>query len=113
MDAGDPTPRPDQSPRQNCSRPWPPELELADHRHEPRAAAANSFPHAESLTLSSVWSMPSLDAADAALSDPQGGSFAYRRDAHPNARTLAQKLAYLHGAESCVLTAQGMSALAA
>jgi cystathionine beta-lyase/cystathionine gamma-synthase len=57
--------------------------------------------------------MPSLDAADAALSDPRGGSFAYRRDAHPNARSLAQKLAHVHGAESCVLTAQGMSGLAA
>ena len=94
-------------------RPWPPELEVTAHLVEPLATSANSQPHAESLTLSSVWSMPSLDAADAALGDPTDGSFAYRRDAHPNARSLAFKLATLHGAERCVLTAQGMSALAA
>lgn len=71
-----------------------------------------AVPHAESLTLSSVWSMPDLDAADAVMGDPDSG-FIYRRDAHPNARSLASKLEKVHGAQKCVLTAQGMSALTA
>ncbi len=56
--------------------------------------------------------MPSLEAADRALSDTDAG-FVYRRDAHPNATSLAHRLARVHGAARCVLTAQGMSALAA
>lgn len=112
-------------------RPWPAELELAVHRRQSQppashasadsqvspdshssGGAAQPEPHAENLTLSSVWSMPTLEAADAALRDPSTG-FAYRRDAHPNARTLARRLAELHAATHCVLGAQGMSALAA
>jgi cystathionine beta-lyase/cystathionine gamma-synthase len=107
MDTGDPSSRP---PR--LQRPWPPELERVAHLHQPQPGASQSEPQAESLTLSSVWSMPSLEAADAAMQDPDHG-FIYRRDAHPNARALAMKLAAAHGAHSCVLTAQGMSALAA
>lgn len=104
-------------PANGHQRPWPAELELAA-RHagpnddSPPYGIAQAVPHAESLTLSSVWSMPDLEAADAAMQDPDSG-FAYRRDAHPNARSLAHKLASLHAAEHCVLTAQGMSALAA
>lgn len=56
--------------------------------------------------------MPTLEAADAALRDPASG-FAYRRDGHPNARSLAERIARLHKATDCVLTAQGMSALSA
>lgn len=102
-------------------RPWPVELELAARLGEPldrstaetaSESSAGAVPHAESLTLSSVWSMPNLEAADAAMRDPSRG-FVYRRDAHPNARSLAHKLATVHAAEYCVLTAQGMSALAA
>lgn len=102
--------------RHVAERPWPAELELAARSGEPldcsSSDSAKAIPHAENLTLSSVWSMPDLDAADAAMQDPSSG-FVYRRDAHPNARSLAAKLARLHAAEHCVLTAQGMSALAA
>ncbi len=87
------------------NRPWDPELELTHH-----AATDQPTPHAEPLTLSSVWSMPGLAAAESGM---EGNGFVYRRDAHPNARSLADKLARLHGAAGCVLTAQGMSALAA
>ena len=85
-------------------RPWPAELELT---HPP--ANSSAAPHAEPLTLSSVWSMPSLDAAESGM---EGDGFVYRRDSHPNARSLAAKLAACHGAAGCVLTAQGMSAIA-
>lgn len=70
----------------------------------------SATPHAEPLTLSSVWSMPNLTAADSGMN---GDGYVYRRDAHPNARSLSDKLAKLHAATTCVLTAQGMSALAA
>lgn len=86
-------------------RPWDPELELTQH-----AVGNEAAPHAEPLTLSSVWTMPDLAAAESGMT---GGGYVYRRDAHPNARSLAEKLARLHQAEACVLTAQGMSALAA
>ncbi len=46
------------------------------------------------------------------MSDPSA-AFVYRRDSHPNAQSLASKLAALHQAQACVLTAQGMSAIAA
>ena len=107
MDTSDSSSRP---PR--LKRPWPPELEQAAHLRVPQTEPSQSEPHAESLTLSSVWSMPTLEAADAAMVDPSSG-YIYRRDAHPNARALATRLAAAHGARACVLTAQGMSALAA
>ncbi len=87
------------------TRPWEPELELLKH-----SPATEPTPHAEPLSLSSVWSMPNLAAAESGM---QGDGYVYRRDAHPNARSLADKLARVHGAAGCVLTAQGMSALAA
>ena len=85
------------------NRPWDPELELSQ-----LSSATEAAPQAEPLTLSSVWRMPDVAAAESG-----GGGFIYRRDAHPNARSLADKLSRLHSAASCVLTAQGMSALAA
>jgi cystathionine beta-lyase/cystathionine gamma-synthase len=56
--------------------------------------------------------MESTAAADLALSG-ESGAFVYRRDGHPNERTLAEKLALLHGASRAVITAQGMSAIGA
>ncbi len=79
-------------------------------------ASAESFigsvPQAEALSMTSVWQMASLASADAALSSG-GQSYAYRRVEHPNARTLAIKLAHLHAAERGIVTAQGMSSVAA
>jgi len=99
-------------------RPWPAELELEPREAAAEAAAAappaaqQARPHAEELVLSSVWCMPDLAAAERGLESPAEG-YVYRRDAHPNARALAGKLARVHRASQCVLTAQGMSALAA
>lgn len=92
------------------TRPWDPELELLKQSHATELNTTEPTPHAEPLSLSSVWSMPNLAAAESGM---QGDGYVYRRDAHPNARSLADKLARLHGAAACVLTAQGMSALAA
>lgn len=108
----------DEFPKQ---RPWPEGLETVPHHRATSKnpgetpevpIGANVEPHAESLTLSSVWSFPSLELAERVQSEGSSG-YLYRRDAHPNARSLANKLAQLHSALSCVLTAQGMSAIAA
>jgi cystathionine beta-lyase/cystathionine gamma-synthase len=56
--------------------------------------------------------MESPADADAAL---RGASdrFVYRRDGHPNERDLATKLAKMHGGAKAIITAQGMSSIAA
>ena len=96
---------------QKSQRPWPAQWENATLR-DSETEAPVSGPHAESLTLSSVWSFPDLEAADRVQS-PEAGGFLYRRDGHPNARSLSARLARAHTAAEYVLTAQGMSALAA
>jgi cystathionine beta-lyase/cystathionine gamma-synthase len=56
--------------------------------------------------------MTSPQSADAALAGEEG-SFVYRRDGHPNERSLATKLGQLHSAAMAMVTGQGMSAIAA
>ncbi len=90
---------------------WLAELEIAALQTPVPSAGAN-LPQADSLALTSVWQLESPSAADSAMTG-QGESFVYRRVAHPNARSLANKLATLHGATRAVVTAQGMSAIAA
>ncbi|MCA9191683.1 MAG: PLP-dependent transferase [Planctomycetales bacterium] len=91
--------------------PWKDELELSalDGCNDQIGA---QHPQSPTLVLSSVWQMANPDAADRVL---QGSTdeFVYRRDGHPNASSLASVLARLHGGCFGVLTAQGMSALAA
>jgi cystathionine beta-lyase/cystathionine gamma-synthase len=77
-----------------------------------QAYPARNIPQAEALELSSVWQLESPAAADAAMRG-EGQQFVYRRVEHPNAQLLASKLALMHGAPKAVLTAQGMSAIAA
>lgn len=96
---------------QNPCTPWPRELEqlaLRSSHQEP----TDQQPQVEAITLASVWKMTSLESADAALAGTVD-DFIYRRDGHPNERSLASKLASLHGASDAMLTAQGMSAIAA
>lgn len=69
-------------------------------------------PQAESISVASVWKMASPESADAALAG-ESEAFVYRRDGHPNERSLARKLARLHGAEHAAVTAQGMSSIGA
>lgn len=71
-----------------------------------------NLPQAEALSMTSVWQLESLAAADASFTSGNS-SYAYRRVEHPNARALASKLSALHAAERAVVTAQGMSGIAA
>src|SRR5688572_26975347 len=64
------------------------------------------------LYQSSVYTLPDLDALDAILGDGAPG-FIYARDAHPNARLLAQHLAAGEGARWAVVCGSGMAAITA
>lgn len=92
------------------ARGWPSELETIALRTYPDATG--SHPQAESISLASAWQMESTQAADNALSGASD-AYIYRRDGHPNDRSLATKLAQLHAGSRACLTAQGMSAIAA
>ncbi|AMV32973.1 Methionine gamma-lyase [Pirellula sp. SH-Sr6A] len=72
----------------------------------------NPRPLSPPIQLSGVWEMDSIEQADGILGGTTEG-FVYRRDGHPNATDLAHQLAALHRFEHGIVTAQGMSALAA
>lgn len=91
--------------------PWQDELECEAVR-SPESVNPAARPQAESISLASVWQMESPEMADAALTDSSGIPV-YRRDGHPNEWTLAEKLSLMHGAKTALMTAQGMSAIAA
>lgn len=103
---------------------WPDDLETIALRnasefsmelsaaHAADASLPMSLPQAEALSMTSVWQLESLAAADACFTSG-GSSYAYRRVEHPNARALAAKLRLLHTAEQALVTAQGMSGIAA
>ncbi len=69
-------------------------------------------PQSEPIDLTGVWQVETPEDADALLSGAKRG-FVYRRDGHPNADSLGEILRNLHRADHAILTAQGMSALAA
>ncbi len=101
----------------SCLRPWDFSLEyqaIASPSSSANPYGSTKFPRpqAESISVASVWQMESTQAADEALAG-EGDAFVYRRDGHPNERTLAEKLALLHAATKAVITAQGMSAIGA
>src|SRR5262245_17517944 len=64
------------------------------------------------LYQSSVYTLPDLDALDRIMNAEEPG-FIYARDAHPNARELAARLAAMESAEWALVTSSGMSALSA
>ncbi len=72
----------------------------------------NTIPLVPPLYQSSVYTLPDLDALDAILGDGEPG-FIYARDAHPNARLLAQRLAELEHARWGVVCGSGMAAISA
>jgi cystathionine beta-lyase/cystathionine gamma-synthase len=69
-----------------------------------------STPLVPPLFQSSVYTLPDLDALDRIMNAEAPG-FIYARDAHPNARELAARLAGLEGAEWGLVTGSGMAAL--
>src|ERR1700693_3599512 len=72
----------------------------------------DSVPLVPPLYQSSVYTLPDLDALDGILSDGEPG-FIYARDAHPNARLLAQRLAEIESARWGVICGSGMAAISA
>ncbi len=71
-----------------------------------------STPLVPPLYQSSVYTLPDLDALDRVMNAEAPG-FIYARDAHPNARRLAQHLAELHGAKWAAICGSGMGAISA
>lgn len=69
-----------------------------------------SAPLVPPLYQSSVYTLPDLDALDRIMNAEEPG-FIYARDAHPNARDLAAKLAALEAADWGLVTSSGMAAL--
>jgi cystathionine gamma-synthase len=83
---------------------------------EPASAGPDSLgetvPLVAPLYQSSVYTLPDLDALDRIMNDGAPG-FIYARDAHPNARRLAELLADLEAADWGVICGSGMAALSA
>lgn len=71
-----------------------------------------SVPLVPPLYQSSVYTLPDLDALDR-ISDGSEQGFIYARDAHPNARRLAEQLARLEGAAWAAICGSGMAAISA
>jgi cystathionine beta-lyase/cystathionine gamma-synthase len=77
-----------------------------------RVSLGSSVPLVTPLYQSSVYTLPDLDALDRILNAEEPG-FIYARDAHPNAHSLAARLADLESAEWALVTSSGMAALSA
>lgn len=82
--------------------------------HPARAAdlLGSSAPLIPALYQSSVYTIPDLDALDRIMDGEEPG-FIYARDAHPNARMLAARLAALEGAAWALVCGSGMAATTA
>jgi cystathionine beta-lyase/cystathionine gamma-synthase len=79
---------------------------------QPHPDLGETFPLVPPLYLSSVFTIPDLDALDRVMNAERPG-YVYARDAHPNARQLGARLADLEGAEWGLVTSSGMAALSA
>jgi cystathionine gamma-synthase len=79
---------------------------------KPIADLGCSIPLVPPLYQSSVYTLPDLDALDRIMNLEEPG-FIYARDAHPNARHLAEQLGELEGAAWSVVTGSGMAAISA
>lgn len=79
---------------------------------KPASPLGPSSPLVPPLYQSSVYTLPDLDALDRIL-DAQESGFIYARDAHPNARQLASRLAALEAARWGLITSSGMAAISA
>lgn len=79
-----------------------------------RAPAPESVtrPLVPPLSPSAVWVARDVEEMDRVYEGEEAG-FTYAREGSPNARQLGMKIARLEGAEACVITSSGMSAVAA
>jgi cystathionine gamma-synthase len=84
---------------------------MAESRR-PLADLGPSTPLVPPLYQSSVYTLPDLDALDRVINAEEPG-FIYARDAHPNARQLAGRLAALEGGQWGLVCGSGMAALSA
>jgi cystathionine gamma-synthase len=83
-----------------------------DERQPFLAALGPSTPLTPPLYPSAVYALPDLDALDRILDAKEAG-FIYARDAHPNAKRLAMRLAEVEGARWAIMTSSGMAAISA
>ena len=81
-------------------------------RRRPHDELGLSRPLVPPLYQSSVYTLPDLDALDRIMNAEEPG-FIYARDAHPNARHLAARLAELEGGAWAVVCGSGMAAVSA
>jgi len=72
----------------------------------------SSTPLTPPLYPSAVYALPDLEALDRILDAKEAG-FIYARDAHPNAKRLAARVAKLEGARWALVTSSGMAAIGA
>jgi cystathionine beta-lyase/cystathionine gamma-synthase len=77
-----------------------------------KAELGSSKPMAPPLYTSSVYTIPDLDSLDRIINREEPG-FIYARDDHPNARSLAGKLAALEGGDWAAICGSGMAAISA
>jgi cystathionine gamma-synthase len=78
----------------------------------PSADLGPTVPLVPPLYQSSVYTLPDLDALERVQGGEESG-FIYARDAHPNARRLAARLAEWEGAAWGLVTGSGMGAISA
>ena len=83
-----------------------------DSADQAMPSLGQSTPLVPPLYLSSVYTLPDLDALDQIMNAEQPG-FIYARDAHPNARHLAEQLRSLESADWAVVCGSGMAAITA
>src|SRR5579864_7315507 len=77
-----------------------------------KSSLGESVPLVTPIFQSSVYTLPDLDALDRILDGGEAG-FIYARDAHPNARRLAQLLADAESAAWSLVCGSGMAAISA
>ena len=85
---------------------------MTDPKRKPPTALGQTAPLVPPIYQSAVYTLPDLDALDAILDEGAAG-FIYARDAHPNAKRLAQRLADAEAAQWGIVTASGMAAITA
>jgi cystathionine beta-lyase/cystathionine gamma-synthase len=79
---------------------------------DPASPLGESTPLVPPLYQSSVYTLPDLDALDRIMNGERPG-YIYARDAHPNARLLAARLAALEGGDWASICGSGMAAISA